>query len=75
MWSSCPRGDDIRRLIDHDTMEKLPKTFNALLKSMSSMKSDQLDSVTVSAIIHRIASVYGALLLAKGTKLVCRRKC
>ena len=60
------RNGDLTKWVDANKLDKLPQSFSMLLSNLISVTKDNIDGQTVSSIIHKIASIYGALLLVQG---------
>ncbi len=66
VWSCCSDESEICEWINEVTLKKLMAGFHSLLLRLAGLKQDELDDETVSAVVHRIACVFGGLLFVPG---------
>ena len=66
VWSCAVRNGDLMEWIDATRLQKLPQSFNMLLLNLVTVSKNNIDTDSVSSIIHRIASIYGAVLFLQG---------
>ena len=67
VWSCSVKCSDLLKWISLDMLRNFSSSFSKLLSNLAD--HENVEDEIVSGVVHRIASIYGALLLVQGNQI------